>query len=255
MNDNNCNNISLNIKKVQEQIKSCAEKYGRNANEVQLLAVSKLQSIEHIEAAYRAGLRDFGENYVQEWKKKSEICSSPEKHLPGIRWHIIGPVQKNKVKYFNSHLHAVQSLHSLELAQFIEQKWAEEYPLEILVQLQVDAHDTQKSGISIQDAQALCKFLSQSKKLYWSGFMGIGPQEASWEKRMELYTAFKKNTDTLASLHWSPREQRTSPILSLGMSGDLEAAIACGSTQVRIGSAIFGHRPFLVNPLNYSPHI
>ena len=207
---------------------------------VTIVAVSKFHPAESIEEAYHCGLRDFGENYIQEWQKKQEQLS----HLKDIRWHIIGNLQKNKVKFLNKNVHLLQSLDSLSLAKEIEKKWTTNKPLNVLIQLQVDVNDINKSGVSLENAKELCEFVLQSKKLNLQGFMGIGPilsprglttgSNNNNEKLHFLYTEFVRYCHNL----WD-----TKKIISLGMSQDLEIALECGSNMLRVGTAIFGNRP------------
>lgn len=228
--------LAQNIARVQQQIAEQAQACGRNPNDVTLVAVSKFQDVAHIEEAYACGLRDFGESYTQEWKVKAQQLA----HLPDIRWHLIGHLQKNKVKDLNDRLFCLQSLDSLALAIEIEKKARFAKKLPVLVQLQIDPNDANKSGIPYADASALCDFVCSSQNLELHGFMGIGPLDKPHELKT-LYERFFAEGNTL----WQQRQrsmQTNKCVFSLGMSEDMSTAIACGSTMVRVGRAIFGER-------------
>lgn len=229
--------VSQNIERLKQHIQKYAHNCGRDPALVTLVAVSKFQSAERIEEAYACGLRDFGENYTQEWKSKAQQLA----HLPDLRWHLIGHLQKNKVKDLNANLFCLQSLDSLSLAKEIEKKWNVTRKLPVLVQLQIDARDTNKSGIESAQARELCTFLMESKTLDWRGFMGVGPARQPHTLKA-LYERFFETGQML----WQEQHvhnQSNQCIFSLGMSEDIETAIACGSTMVRIGRSIFGKRP------------
>ncbi len=225
-----------NIKNLKDKIIQLAQRYERDPNEIQLIAVSKFQPKQSIEAAYAYGLRDFGENYIQEWQQKSQQLS----HLKDIRWHIIGNIQSNKVKFLNENTFCVQSLSSLSLAKELEKKRSGEKPLKVLIQLQVDPNDTNKSGIPFDKMEELSTFILNSKKLNLCGFMGIGPENCEKQKLKDTYFEFVNK----AKNSWNSfaNKKNTSAIISLGMSQDLEIAIECGSNMVRVGTAIFGKR-------------
>lgn len=228
--------IEKNIAQIQENIDLICRKYGRNKNEIKLIAVSKYHSVESIQTAYDCGIRDFGENYFQEWKEKKEKLA----FLKDIRWHLIGHIQTNKAKYFTNSIHCLQSLDSLTLANELEKKAHLQSKLNVLIQLQVDAQDKNKSGVNFDKAASLCEFISTSQKLNLCGFMGMGPLKVPDETRKDLYLKFIHNSKQLWKAFTSFQNQ--TPIYSLGMSDDLEIAIACGSNMVRVGTGIFGKR-------------
>lgn len=229
--------IQKNIHDIQKKIDFFCQKYGRHPGDVKLIAVSKYHNTHAIEEAYHCGLRDFGENYFQEWQKKKESLS----HLKDIHWHLIGHMQSNKAKFFTNTIHCLQSLDSLTLANAIEKKSNLEAKLNVLIQLQIDPLDKNKSGIAFPDAVPLCEFVTKSQKLNLCGFMGIGPAETPDDRRKDLYLKFMQDAGQLWK-DFSEKDANTKPIYSLGMSGDLEMAIACGSNMVRIGKAVFGLR-------------
>jgi pyridoxal phosphate enzyme (YggS family) len=220
------------IKNNIQEIKNKIQSYSPN---IQLVAVSKFQSVESILEAYNSGIRDFGENYIQEWLKKSEQLS----YLKDIRWHLIGNLQKNKIKYLNEYVYCLQSLDSVSLAKEIEKKWNYDIPLQVMIQLQVDKNDINKSGVSFENSKELFEFIVNSKKLKIIGFMGIGPNLTDTQKLLYLYKEFVTQCYYLWNLKFSPSTQ---PIISLGMSQDLEIALRAGSHMLRIGTALFGQR-------------
>ena len=231
------NGIGQNILELKEKINSTAKKFNRNPEEIELIAVSKFQDIEKIKKAYDSGLTQFGENYIQEWKGKNESISNS---LPNLKWHIIGNIQSNKAKYLNSNIYCLQSLDKISLAKEIEKKSPLDSKLKVFIQLMVDKNDISKSGVSLEEAKYLCDYVTNSKKMSLHGFMGIGPAQIMEEKRKSLYFEFTNNAFQL----WQnfSNNDKSKPIISLGMSSDFENAIECGSTMLRIGTAIFGDR-------------
>lgn len=229
-------NIKKNIESIQEKINFFCNKYGRHSQDVNWIAVSKYQPIEKIIEAYNCGISDFGENYIQEWQKKVTELNAKYK----INWHLIGAQQSNKAKFIDNNIFCLQSLNSIKLANEIEKKANLNHELNTLVQLQIDPEDNQKSGIDFESANRLCEFIAQSKKLSLKGFMGIGPLQKSNKELKFLYTSFAKNSENLWQKFSTDKTKKC--ILSLGMSQDLEIAIECGSTLLRIGTAVFGER-------------
>jgi PLP dependent protein len=231
------NGIGQNIFKLKEKIRLVAQKFNIDHNKIELIAVSKFQDIEKIKEAYHSGLFHFGENYIQEWKEKNESISNS---LPNLKWHIIGNIQSNKAKFINSNIYCLHSLDKISLAKEIEKKSLLESKIKVLIQLQVDKNDISKSGVTLEEAKKLCDFVANSKKMTLHGFMGIGPAQIELEKRRSLYFNFTNHAFQLWQNFTDIKENK--PIISLGMSSDFEIAIECGSTMLRIGSAIFGER-------------
>jgi PLP dependent protein len=231
------NGIGQNIFKLKEKIHSAAKKFNRNPKNIELIAVSKFQNIEKIKEAYHSGLTQFGENYIQEWKEKNDTITNT---LPNLKWHIIGNIQSNKAKYLTSSIYCLHSLDKIALAKEIEKKSPLNSKLKVFIQLQVDKNDISKSGITLEGAKSLCEFVANSKKMSLHGFMGIGPVQMEEGKRRALYFEFTNNAFQL----WQDfsKNDGSKPIISLGMSSDFDIAIECGSTMLRIGTAIFGER-------------
>ena len=191
---------------------------------VTLLAVSKAQPLERIQEAVAAGQKAFGENYVQEAVQKMQ-------GLPPLEWHLIGPLQSNKTRIAAERFDWVQTVASEKIARRLsEQRPAGLAPLNVLIQVNVSAEQT-KSGVALPEAAALASAISALPRLKLRGLMAI-PEPGAERAR---YRSVKKLFDELKS-------RFALDTLSMGMSGDLDIAIAEGSTMVRVGTAIFGER-------------
>ena len=225
--------MKARIEQVLQRISDAALAAGRDPASIRCLAVSKLHPANAVRAAHTCGLNAFGENYVQEGVDKIDALSDLRAH---IEWHCIGPVQSNKSKWIASHFDWIQSLDSSKLAQRLnDQRPADRAPLNVCIQVNLDL-GANKSGLSAQDATALAQQFQQWPRLRLRGLMCIPEpyptrqlQEAVFAQASDLFHKWQHlglNVDTL----------------SMGMSDDLEAAVAQGSTMVRIGTAIFGAR-------------
>ncbi|MBP3999289.1 MULTISPECIES: YggS family pyridoxal phosphate-dependent enzyme [Pseudomonas] len=222
--------IADNILQVSSRIHAATAAAGRDENSVQLLAVSKTKPAEALREAYAAGLRDFGENYLQEaLGKQLELADLP------LIWHFIGPIQSNKTRSIAEHFAWVHSVDRLKIAQRLsEQRPADLPPLNICIQVNVSG-EASKSGCTPQDLPALAQAISALPRLKLRGLMAI-PEPT--EDRAEQDAAFAAVQKLQASLDL-PLDT-----LSMGMSHDLESAIAQGATWVRIGTALFGARDY-----------
>lgn len=223
------------IQAILDRIAAAAAKSGRSASDVTLLAVSKTWPVESVIEAAQTGLvRHFGENRVQECQVKVPAFPSD---LPAPVWHLIGHLQRNKVRKAVDLVQIVESIDSTELASAIERVCAEkEKCLEVLIEVN-SSGEASKTGTPMQDVPALADFIrAQCPHLALSGLMTIGPLDGDERAVRAAFAATRELRDSL----------RTSaddlPKLSMGMSGDFEYAIEEGSTEVRIGTAIFGHR-------------
>lgn len=198
-----------------------------------LLAVSKKQSIEAILEAFAAGVRDFGESYVQEAVSKQEALGP----LSGdICWHFIGPIQSNKTKWVASQFDWVHSVDRLKIAERLsEQRPPELPPLNVCIQINIDAEDS-KSGIGLAQLPELAQQIATLPRLRLRGLMAIPRPDASEAQRRQSFAALQ--TSWLAMQH----QHDHIDTLSIGMSDDLELAIEYGSTMVRVGTALFGER-------------
>jgi len=222
--------IAENIAKVGERIRAAAQASGRDLDGIGLLAVSKTKPAAAVREACAAGLRDFGENYLQEaLEKQAELSELP------LIWHFIGPIQSNKTKPIAEHFAWVHSVDRLKIAQRLsEQRPSHLPPLNICLQVNVSAEDS-KSGCAPAELAALALAVSQLPNLRLRGLMAIpeptddvAAQRAAFARLRELRDGLPMPLDTL----------------SMGMSHDLDAAIAEGATWVRIGTALFGARDY-----------
>jgi len=201
---------------------------------VLLLPVSKTQPIESIKALYDFGLRDFGENRVQELlKKKDELPQD-------IRWHFIGHLQSNKVKYIAPFVSLVHSVDSIEIAQELSKK-AKDSNREISIFIEVNiSGEAQKQGVASNDTENLCIAIAGScPNVVLSGLMGMASFEEDPERTRPQFRLLRELRDRIAERHPELKAFRE---LSMGMSNDFEVAIQEGATIVRIGSALFGER-------------
>ncbi|EZI28482.1 MULTISPECIES: YggS family pyridoxal phosphate-dependent enzyme [Pseudomonas] len=222
--------IADNIGQVSQRIRAAADAVQRDANSIHLLAVSKTKPAQALREAYAAGLRDFGENYLQEaLGKQAELADLP------LSWHFIGPIQSNKTRAIAENFAWVHSVDRLKIAQRLsEQRPADLPPLNICIQVNVSG-EASKSGCTPADLPALARAISALPRLKLRGLMAI-PEPT--EDRTEQDAAFAAVRDLQASLNL-PLDT-----LSMGMSHDLESAIAQGATWVRIGTALFGARDY-----------
>ncbi|MCB9650784.1 MAG: YggS family pyridoxal phosphate-dependent enzyme [Deltaproteobacteria bacterium] len=211
---------------VQAQVAEACRAAGRDPAEVCLVAVSKRQPDALLLEAYAAGQRDFGENYVQEMLRKQPLLP------PDARWHLIGHVQSNKAKAAAT-AHLLHTLDSEKLARALARAAeAEGRRLDVLVEVNL-AHEDQKAGVDPEGVEALIEVAQATGWLEVQGLMCIPPEGEGPRYFPEL----RRLRDDLVE-----RLKRPLPILSMGMSGDFEAAIAAGATVVRVGTAIFGAR-------------
>ncbi|KQV23437.1 YggS family pyridoxal phosphate enzyme [Pseudomonas sp. Root329] len=222
--------IADNIAQVSSRIHAAVLAAKRDEDSVQLLAVSKTKPAEALREAYAAGLRDFGENYLQEaLSKQLELADLP------LIWHFIGPIQSNKTRAIAEHFAWVHSVDRLKIAQRLsEQRPADLPPLNICIQVNVSG-EASKSGCTPADLPALANAISELPRIKLRGLMAI-PEPT--EDRAAQDAAFAAVQSLQASLNL-PLDT-----LSMGMSHDLESAIAQGATWVRIGTALFGARDY-----------
>lgn len=225
------NTIATNLAQVKKTIAELEKKYQREPGSVQLLAASKQQSTEKILQAFEAGQTCFGENYLQEALTKIAALENNE-----IEWHFIGPIQSNKTRKIAEHFAWVHSVDNIKIAERLDAQRPQHLPkLNICIEVNVSAEET-KSGVAPQKAFELIQACLELPRLQVRGLMAI--PEIATDVAMQR-KAFHRMFELLQSL----KQQNISlDTLSMGMSGDFEAAIAEGSTLVRIGTAIFGNR-------------
>jgi len=228
--------ISDNLQHVRARIVQACERAGRNPATVRLLAVSKTFGADAVAEALAAGQQAFGENYVQEGVDK--IARLREEGRSGLEWHCIGPLQSNKTRPVAEHFDWVQSVDRLKIAQRLsEQRPAGLPPLQVCVQVNVDGGPT-KAGVTPEDALALARAVAVLPRLQLRGLMCIPEPAADFASACAVFARARALFDALNA------EGFGLDTLSMGMSDDLEAAVASGSTMVRVGSAIFGRRSY-----------
>lgn len=223
--------IRERVETLRQRIASAAGRAGRSVDEITLVGVSKRHSAEALQAAIAAGVTEFGENYVQEAREKIAALGAPA----GVRWHLIGGLQSNKTRLATQLFSVVQTVDRLSLAQALARDAEREGKvLAVLVEVNL-AGSGSRAGVAEAEALALCEQVTALPSLALSGLMGIAPLGADAEAARPHFARLRCLYEAL------PAQNRK--ILSMGMSGDFEAAIAEGATLVRIGTALFGQRP------------
>ena len=223
--------LAENIAKVRENIASAAQRAGRKQEEISLVAVSKTVDADMVEAAYREGLRCFGENRVQEFLKKSEVLPKD------IEWNLIGQLQTNKVKYIiNNGVALLHSLDRLSLAQELQKECLKKNAyLDVLIELNI-AKEESKSGLYLEQVDVFLDQIADFDRIRLKGFMTVAPYT---DDRMYLRKIFAQ---AKALYDAKKKEFPGFQYLSMGMSNDYEDAILEGSNRVRVGTAIFSSR-------------
>ncbi|WP_407412598.1 YggS family pyridoxal phosphate-dependent enzyme [Acinetobacter sp.] len=228
------NGLELARNQVLQQMAIACQNAGRDVAQVSLLAVSKTHPSDRVAKMYATGQRAFGENYLQEALDKIESL-----HELDIEWHFIGHVQRNKTKHLAAHFAWVHGVDRLVIAERLSnQRQATQAPLNICLQVNIDDQDS-KDGCAPQDVADLVKYISQLPHLRLRGLMVIPAPN-----NHQAFTDAKTLFDAVKSQHAQPQDWDT---LSMGMSGDMPAAIAAGSTMVRVGTALFGARDYSQN--------
>lgn len=223
--------IADRIKNVSQDIKDLGKKYCININELKLLAVSKTHPAKSIQAAYDAGITEFGESYLQEAVQKiTELA-----HLP-LTWHFIGPIQSNKTRLIAENFDWVQSVDREKILNRLNDQRPDNKP-PINLCIQVNAfNEPQKSGVTPDKLDGLLELAASLPHIALRGLMVIPPKTDLFDNQLKQFQSVKRLFD---------RVQKSYPMvdtLSMGMSGDLQAAIVSGSTMVRIGTSLFGPR-------------
>lgn len=224
--------ISQNLAQIQQQIESLSAQFQRE--NVRLLAVSKTKPVSAIEEAIQAGQKAFGENYVQESVEKIAYFNQQT----DLEWHFIGPLQSNKTKLVAAHFDWIQTVDRLKIAQRLsEQRPADKAPLNVLIQINI-SDEASKSGIAPEEMLPLAKEIALLPNLKLRGLMAIpkpehepAQQKIALSKMQQLFNRLQTEFEGIDTL-------------SMGMSDDMAAAIECGSTMVRIGTAVFGVRDY-----------
>ncbi len=233
------NDIAHNLAQVRDKISAAALRCGRASEDVALLAVSKTKPASAVAEAIDAGQRAFGENYVQEGVDK--IRHFQEQGVIGLQWHFIGPLQSNKSRLVAEHFDWCHTVDRLRIASRLsDQRPAEMPPLNILIQINISDEES-KSGIPLAELDALADQVAELPGVCLRGLMAIPAPVSNYERQFAVAQQMAVAFDALKLRY------PTVDTLSLGMSDDMEAAIAAGSTLVRIGTAIFGARDYTKN--------
>lgn len=229
--------IKENIAIVQENIAKACKRSGRNISEVTLIAVSKTKPIEMLQEAYRADMRDFGENKPQEMRDKAAIMKD------AIRWHMIGTLQKNKIKYVVGTACLIHSVDSLELAAAIDKEAKKRNLIcEILLEVNI-AREESKHGFSPEELRDCVQTIAGFENLRLRGLMTVAPYTENAEEN-RIY--FRKMKELLIDIKNKNIDNISMDVLSMGMTSDYEVAIEEGATMVRVGTGIFGERIYPV---------
>lgn len=227
--------IIENLKQIEENICRACEKSGRRREEVTLIAVSKTKPVPMLEEVYSTGIRDFGENKVQ------ELCDKFEELPKDIRWHMIGHLQTNKVKYLMNKSYLIHSVDSIRLAEEIEkQACKHNQTVDILIEVNV-AEETSKFGLFKDQVISLVKEIAKLPHIRIKGLMTIAPYVENPEDNRSYFREMKQLSVDIDNQNI---DNVSMNILSMGMSGDYMVAIEEGATMVRVGTSIFGERVY-----------
>lgn len=227
--------ILENLKQVEENIKNACEKAGRDRSKVTLIAVSKTKPVSMLEEAYNSGIREFGENKVQ------EICEKRDQLPADIHWHMIGHLQRNKVKYIVKDVTLIHSVDTYRLAEEINiqaKKAGRIVP--VLIEINI-AGETSKFGVAPSEALQLVQEISHLENVRIQGLMTVAPYVEDPE---ENRSCFRKIRDLSVDIAAQNIDNVSMDVLSMGMTGDYMVAIEEGATMVRVGTGIFGARNY-----------
>lgn len=224
-----------NLKKVEDNVDAACRKAGRSRDEVTLIAVSKTKPVEMLSTLYNQGIRDFGENKVQ------EMCDKMEQLPSDICWHMIGHLQTNKVKYIVGHTTLIHSVDSLHLAKEIEkQAEKKDVTVDILVEVNI-AEEESKFGIHKEETYELVRQIAALPHVHICGLMTIAPYVENPEDNRMYFRGIRQLSVDIAEQNIDNVDM---DVLSMGMTGDYMVAIEEGATIVRVGTGIFGERNY-----------
>jgi hypothetical protein len=227
--------LEQNLQDVQSKIESACKRAGREPKEVTLIAVSKTKPEEMLQTIYDCGVRDFGENKVQELTRKIEALPND------IKWHMIGHLQTNKVKYIVGSVELIHSVDSIHLAKEIsKQSVKKDVVSHILIEVNV-AEEESKFGLKIDEVLSVIKEISKLPNLKIDGLMTIAPYVINPEDNRNFFRRIKQLAVDISEQNI---DNVSMNILSMGMTGDYEVAIEEGATIVRVGTGIFGERNY-----------
>ncbi|MBP5185170.1 MAG: YggS family pyridoxal phosphate-dependent enzyme [Lachnospiraceae bacterium] len=242
--EENCSiSISENISRVRSAIKAACERAGRDPGDVTLIAVSKTKPFSDILEALDSGATAFGENYVQELMEKIEENESSGAKKP-IEWHMIGHLQKNKVKYLVGRTALIHSVDSVPLAAQIEKEAAKkELDVRILLEVNI-AREESKFGFDPESLEPAAREISAFPHVKVLGLMTSAPLTENAETNRVYFRELKNLAEGLKAKKLLDVEETGKPVLSMGMTGDYQVAIEEGATMIRVGTAIFGKRNY-----------
>lgn len=227
-------NISENLKIIKENIKQAATKSGRKPEDIKLLAVSKTIAPEIIQQAIDLGLTELGENKVQEIMSKYEL-------LPEAKWHLIGHLQTNKVKYIVDKVEMIHSVDSLKLATEISKRAsAINKPMNVLIEINI-GNEESKHGVPIEEAEALAVEISRLDNINVKGLMTVAPFVENPEDNRDYFKQMYKLFIDIQSKNYNNISME---FLSMGMTNDYEVAIEEGANIIRVGTGLFGKRNY-----------
>ena len=227
--------VCENYLAVEEKVKEACRRAGRSRDEVTLIAVSKTKPMSMIEELLPLGVVDFGENKVQELTAKEEALPS------GLHWHMIGHLQRNKVKYIVDKAYLIHSVDSLRLAEAVSQEAVKKgVTANILIEVNVAGEDS-KFGVAPEETAALAEAISKLPNIAVKGLMTIAPFVENAEENREVFRNLRKLSVDIEEKKFN---NVTMAVLSMGMTGDYEVAIEEGATMVRVGTGIFGERDY-----------
>lgn len=229
--------VSENLEKVRENCKAACMKAGRNEEDMTLIAVSKTKPVSMLEEAYAAGCRDFGENKVQELVDKYEVLPKD------IRWHMIGHLQRNKVKYIVDKAYLIHGVDSFRLAEEISKEALKKnVTASILIEVNAALEET-KFGVSPEETEALVRQIAKLPGIQVKGLMTIAPYVDDPEENRQYFALLRQLSVDIASKNI---DNVCMNVLSMGMTGDYAVAIEEGATYVRVGTGIFGERQYAI---------
>ena len=227
--------LKENLQEVEKKIQAACERAGRNRSEVTLIAVSKTKPVEDLMEIYDAGVRTFGENKVQ------EMCDKMERMPEDIKWHMIGHLQRNKVKYIVGKVALIHSVDSFRLAEEINiQAKKRGIVVPILVEVNIAEEET-KFGVTRDDAIELVKQIATLDGIQIKGLMTIAPYVVDSEENRGFFRKIKELSIDIMNQNI---DNVGMDVISMGMTGDYEVAIEEGATMVRVGTGIFGKRDY-----------
>lgn len=227
--------LAENLQLVEERIQRACERANRSREEVTLIAVSKTKPVSMLEEIYGEGIRDFGENKVQELTEKYEVMPSD------IKWHMIGHLQRNKVKYIVDKAELIHSVDSVRLAETISREAVKkEVTVDILIEVNV-AEEESKFGLKTEEVVSMVEKIAEFPNIRIRGLMTIAPYVENSEENRTIFKKLRKLSVDIAEKNI---DNVNMSVLSMGMTNDYEVAIEEGATMVRVGTGIFGERNY-----------